>query len=131
MIVDTNLLLRIIERDAGAHGQAARARVEEARIGEPLTVFAATVLEVVFVLESGQAGYGWDRESVSQAVEAIADEPGFAVEHGEQLRVAALMYRDRSIDLHDCYLDALAREHETRILSFDRDLARLGTGERP
>ncbi|MBA2439841.1 MAG: PIN domain-containing protein [Thermoleophilaceae bacterium] len=131
MIVDTNLLLRIIERDAGAHGQAARARVEDARIGEPLTVFAATVLEVVFVLESGQAGYGWDRDSVSQAVEAIADEPGFAVEHGEQLRVAALTYRDRSIDLHDCYLDALAREHETRILSFDRDLARLGTGERP
>ena len=61
----------------------------------------------------------------------LADEPGFAVEHGEQLRVAALTYRDRSIDLHDCYLDALAREHETRILSFDRDLARLGTGERP
>lgn len=131
MIVDTNFLLRTLECDTGAHGRAARARVEGARMGESLSVFAATVLEVAFVLESAQAGYGWDRRSVSEAVEAIVDEPGFAVEHGEELRVAALTYGNRSIDLHDCYLDALARERETRVLSFDRDLARLGTGERP
>lgn len=57
--------------------------------------------------------------------------PGFVVEHEAALRVAATTYRDRSIDLHDCYLDALVRERETSVLSFDRGLARLGTGERP
>ena len=131
MIADTNVLLRVLERDAGVHGRAARARVEAARVGERITVFAATVLEVAFVLESAPAGYGWDRDSVSAAVKAIVDEPGFAVEHADALRGAAKTYRDHPIDLHDCYLDALARERKTRVLSFDRDLAPgLGGGAR-
>lgn len=131
MIADTNLLLRILEGNTGAHGRAARARVEAARTDEPIIVLAATVLEVAFVLESADAGYGWGRDPVAAAVEAIADEPGFSVEHGDALRIAAATHRERSIDLHDCYLDAVARAWRTRVLSFDADLARLGTGERP
>lgn len=131
MIADTNVLLRALAPDAGAQGHAARARVEAARTGEPITVFAATVLEVAFVLESAKAGYGWGRTVVGDAITSIVDEPGFTVEHDAALRVAATTYRDHSIDLHDCYLDALARERATQVLSFDRDLARLGTGERP
>ena len=131
VIADANVLLRLLERDAGAHGRAARARVEAARAGSPIGVLAATVLEVAFVLESAAAGYGWDRAAVASAVEAIVDEPGFAVEHGDAVRRAAATYRDRTIDLHDCYLDAIARERGTRVLSFEADLARLGTGERP
>lgn len=83
------------------------------------------------MLESSAAGYGWDRVGVAAAVEAIVDEPGFAVEHGSALRDAAATYGDRAIDLHDCYLDAIARERGRRVLSFDKDLARLGSGERP
>lgn len=131
MIADANVVLRILDRDSAAHGRAARARVETARSGEPIELLAATVLEIAFVLESSAAGYGWDRAAVAAAVEAIVDEPGFAVEHGLALRAAAATYRARTIDLHDCYLDAIARERGVRVLSFDRDLARLGTGERP
>ena len=132
MILDTNVLLRVLERDAGAQGRAGRARVEAARAtGEALTVLAATVLEVAFVLESARAGYGWNRTSVARAVEAIVDEPAFAVEHADALRLAAAVYRDRSVDLHDCLLHAAALERETRVLSFDGDLARLGSGEPP
>lgn len=131
MIADANVVLRILDRDSGAHGRAARARVEFARSGEPIGVLAATVLEIALVLESSAAGYGWDRADVAAAVEAIVDEPGFAVEHGQALRAAAATYRARTIDLHDCYLDVIARERGLRVLSFDRDLARLGTGERP
>ncbi len=131
MIADTNVLLRMLDGDSGAHGRAARARVEVARASQPIELLAATVLEVGFVLQSRAAGYGWDRAAVASAVEAIIDEPGFAVEHGEALRLAAATYRAHKIDLHDCYLDAVAREGATRVLSFDRDLTRLGTGERP
>lgn len=131
MIADTNVLLRALDRDAGPHGRAARARVEAARGGAPIVVLAATLLEVAFVLESAQAGYGWECAFVGDAITSIIDEPGFAVEHEAGLRVAVATYRDRSIDLHDCYLDAIARELGTRVLSFDKDLARLGTGERP
>ena len=131
MIADANLVLRILDRDASAHGRAARARVERARAGEPIGLLAATVLEVAFVLESAAAGYGWDRAAVASAIDAIVDEPGFSVEHDTALRAAAATYRDRNVDLHDCLLDAIARERGTRVLSFDRDLRRLGTGERP
>jgi predicted nucleic-acid-binding protein len=95
VIADTNLLLRILEGDTGAHGRAARARVEAARTGEPIAVLAATVLEVAFVLESADAGYGWGRDPVAAAVEAIADEPGFSVEHGDALRIAARLIPGR------------------------------------
>jgi len=132
VIVDTNVLLRILEQDSGTQGRAARARVEAAReAGDTLAVLAATVLEVAFVLESRRAGYGWDHASVAGAVEAIADEPAFAVEHRDALRAAATTYRDRAVDLHDCFLHAIAAERETRVLSFDDDLRRLGSGERP
>jgi len=101
-------------------------------------VLAATFLEVAFVLESTASGFGWTRASVASALEAIVDEPGFAVEHGggaarrrgdlarPQRRCSRLLS-----GRHDCYLDAVARERGTRVLSFDKDLGRLGSGERP
>ena len=133
MIADTNVLLRVLEGDPGSHGKAARARVATAReTGEAMTVLAATVLEAAFVLESAAGGgYGWERDAITRAIEAVVEEPAFHVEHGAALRAAAATYRTRAIDLHDCLVDAVARQSATRVLSFDRDLRRLGTGERP
>lgn len=132
MIVDTNVLLRALDRNPGAQTDAVRARIETARsTGGTLTVMSATVLEAAYVLESSRTGYGWDRDAVARAVEAIVDEPAFAVEHAQALRNAAERYRARSIDLHDCFLSLIAEQRNTRVLSFDDDLRRLGTGERP
>ena len=132
MIVDTNVVLRSFDRDAGPQGSAARARVEAARAtGETLTVLAATVLEVVSVLESVRAGYGWERDVIAHAVEAVLDDPAFAVEHEDALREAAVSYRARAIDLHDCFISAIAKQRGDHVLSFDDDLRRLGNIERP
>jgi predicted nucleic-acid-binding protein len=132
VIVDTNVLLRALEGDASAHGEAVRNRIETARAtAQRLTVLSATVLEVAYVLESARAGYGWDRDVIARAVAAVIDEPAFDVEHCEALRQAAASYRARSFDLHDCFLSALANERHTRVLSFDDDLRRLGNSERP
>lgn len=132
MIVDTNVLLRILDGGTGEHAAAARARVRHAReTGDVLHVFAATVLEVVFVLASSGTGYGWNRDAVASAVQAVVDEPAFLVEHGDALKFAASSYRARKVDFHDCYLDALANQLGTRVLSFDGDLRKLGSGERP
>ena len=132
MIVDTNVLLRALDGATDSQAQAVRRHVETARAtGTKLTVLGATVLEVAFVLESARAGYGWGREDVARAVEAIVDEPAFDVEHGEALVDAARMYRTRSFDLHDCYLGAIADQRRTRVLSFDGDLRKLGVSEKP
>jgi len=132
VILDTNVLVRTLDRDPGPQGRAARERVETAReTGGKLTVLAATVLEAAYVLESERAGYGWDRDAVASAVEAIVDDPAFDVEHADALRAASASYRARSIDLHDCLLSALAGERSTKVLSFDDDLRRLGNSEQP
>jgi len=132
VIVDTNVLLRALDGDTSAHGQAVRNRVETARrTGQKLTVLSATLLEVAYVLESARAGYGWNRNDIARAVEAVLDDPAFEVEHSEALRNAAASYRARSVDLHDCLLSAVANQRQTRVLSFDEDLRRLGNSERP
>jgi predicted nucleic-acid-binding protein len=132
VIVDANVLLRSLDRERGPQATAVRARVQAARAtDERLIVMSATVLEVAYVLESAAAGYGWEREQIAQAVEAILEDPAFAVEHERALRAAAVTYRARSIDLHDCLLSAVAQERGLKVLSFDGDLRRLGTGERP
>ncbi len=131
LIADINVLLRSLDGEQTAHSRAARARVQRARLRPPIAVLAATVLEVAYVLESSAAGYGWPRDIVASAVEAIVNDPGFEVEHGQALHAAASKYRDHAFDLHDCFLDAIARQRAARVLSFDADLARLGSGETP
>jgi len=132
VIVDTNFLLRALDRDPTAHAVAVRERVETARASsQTFTVLSATVLEMAYVLESPRAGYGWDRDIVAQAVEAVTAELAFDVEHSTALRHAATSYRARSVDLHDCLLSAIADERHTRVLSFDQDLRRLGNSEEP
>lgn len=96
LIADTNVLLRSLDGEQTAHSRAARARVQRARLGPPIAVLAATVLEVAYVLESSAAGYRWPRDVVASAVEAIVNDPGFEVEHGQALHAAASRYRDHA-----------------------------------
>lgn len=132
MIVDTNVLLRAVGGRDDRRSVAVRERVRAAREDETTySVLSATVLEVGYVLASAAAGYGWERQAVAAAITAITDEPAFAVEHACALRTAAETYRTRSIDLHDCFLAALAVERSTRVLSFDDDFRKLRVRETP
>jgi predicted nucleic-acid-binding protein len=132
MLADANVLLRGLDGSESPHSEAVRKRIEAARAdGLKFTVLSATVLEVVYVLESAQAGYGWNRRDISSAVSAIVNEPAFDVEHGEPLAEAAAVYGSRSIDLHDCLLAAIAGRDGTRVLTFDADLRKLGVAEQP
>jgi predicted nucleic-acid-binding protein len=132
LIVDTNVLLRALEGGTTVQARAVRRRIETAReSGQTMNVLSATVLEVAYVLESEPAGYGWDRDDVARAIDAVLDEPAFSVEHEQAMRDAMAIYRSRSIDLHDCLLSAIAGQRDDRVLSFDADLRKLGNGERP
>jgi predicted nucleic-acid-binding protein len=121
-----------LDGDPGDQGQAARARIAQAREdGRQLTVLAATVLEVAYVLERSSAGYGWLRDAVADAITAVIEDPALEVEHADALRMAVTTYRIRSVDLHDCLLSAIAAERDTAVLSFDEDLRRMGHHEFP
>lgn len=72
MIADTNVLLRALAPDAAAQGRAARARVASIRTGEPITVLAATVLEVAFVWNGALSGQRSRRPSARLTTATIA-----------------------------------------------------------
>jgi len=132
VIADTNVPLRALDADAGRQATAVRARIEAGRTTDArITVLAATVLEVAYVLESAATGYGWDRQDVARAIDAIVNEPAFDVEYAEALAAGTATYRSLSIDLHDCLLAAVATRRGSRVLSFDADLRKLEIGEKP
>lgn len=132
MIVDTNVLVRALADQADPQAERARRRFVDARRAQVrLTVASSTVMEVAYVLGSSSAGYGWRRPAIADAVESLLEESALDVEHAAALRVAVAAYRARSIDLHDCLLDALATQRGTKVLSFDDDLRKLGHRELP
>lgn len=132
MIVDTNVLLRSLDRTAQPQPLAAGRRIASARAARVrLTVLSATMLEMAFVLHSPNAGYHWDKSDVVDALEAVLDDEAFAVEHSVAMKTAVSTYRTRSMDLHDCFLSALANERDIKVLSFDDDLRKLGNRELP
>ena len=104
---------------------------------EQVEVASAEDLGAWLAARHGQAESVWLVRWLKRAgarsvpIDAILDEPAFAVEHATALRQAVVTYRSRSIDLHDCLLSAIAAQRGTRVLSFDDDLRRLGTAERP
>jgi predicted nucleic-acid-binding protein len=134
MIADTNVLLRAFDEQDSDHRERARSSIRKARdCGQPLIVKAATFIEVEHVLRSEKTSYGWSRESICSALFAILGDPGLGVEENEVLTQAVHKYlvTNKGVSLHDCYLNACALEHSTTVISFDRDLQKLGNGVMP
>lgn len=134
MIADTNFLLRALDPEDRGHGRRARERLKQIRGDNQksrIKVFAATVIEVAYVFSGKGAGYGYGPAEVKQALELILEEPALEIEHREALSRAADLHRESGIDFHDCYLAASALAGQDKVLSFDRDLKRLGVALEP
>lgn len=127
MIADTNFLLRALDQGDSDHGHKARKVLERHRIrGHQISVYAATVIEVAYVLRSVAAGYGYSPAEVSEAVHLILEEPALEVESRESLLLATKLHAEKGIDFHDCYLASIAMTNGEKVFSFDADFRKLG-----
>lgn len=133
MIVDTNILLRIIDGPGATAYPAIRDRVEtELEHGGVIHVTAATMHEVVYVLSSHRTGYGFSRAETTDALIALLEAGELTVEHDDVLREAADTYgTTNGVDFHDCYLAALAKQTADVVYSLDADFNKGSLSREP
>jgi predicted nucleic acid-binding protein len=127
VILDTNILLRLIDGAASPQYKKVRTRLEAAlKEGQRLRVDVATIHEVVYVLSSKATGYGYSRPEVAAAVHSLIHAPELTIDRPDALYRAATDYGRASIDFHDCYLAALATESpDEQVYSLDTDFKKL------
>lgn len=135
MYADANFLLRALEQKQASANTKARARLQALRqADDSLRVAPATIHEVVHVLESHRLGYGWARADVGGVLMSLLQEAALELEELAVLTATAATYVSfgkNGPDFHDCYLASKARALDTKVVSFDRDLDRLGAREAP
>ena len=128
MILDTNVLLRLIDGEDGLQYAEVKAKLEDAlKQGQRLRVDVATIHEVVYVLRSKATGYGYSRTEVADTVHGLIRAPELTVERPDALYRAATDYgAQTSIDFHDCYLAAKAVDMPgEEVYSLDGDFKQL------
>lgn len=125
MLVDTNVLIRMVTKHPEAMYRAARTYLEAAEnLGQRLTVHPVHVTEALFVLEGRVYGLkaaeaaGEMRQLLSMEVLEVIDGPAVM----EALR----RYPASGVNFPDVLLAELARMRSTGVVSFDRGLMRLG-----
>jgi predicted nucleic acid-binding protein len=126
VILDTNILLRLIDGAGSPQYKKVRSRLEAAlNEGQKLRVDVATIHEVVYVLSSKATGYGYSRPEVAAAVHSLVHAPELTIDKPDALYRAATDYGTSSIDFHDCYLAARSTESGEEVYSPGKDFKKL------
>lgn len=122
MIVDTNILLRLVDGPASPqHEQAVRLVRDAQDADQTLLVTDATFLEVGFVLRAQGTGYGWAVGDIAKVLNDLLEAVPFTFERASVLRAAVVIYGAKGFDLHDCYLQARALDVGALVISLDGD----------
>jgi len=115
VLLDTNVILRLLRGDEPAHHAQARRLFEQAAQGKVrLVVPTLVVAEVVFVL---QGFYSLGRADIAQLLKDLAATPGVVLPEAGPVMVAADLFGRHGIDFADAYLAALARESKIATLA--------------
>jgi len=115
VLLDTNVILRLLRADEPAHHAQARRLFEQAGEGKlRLIVPTLVIAEVVFVL---QGFYRLGRPEIAQVIQDLAATPGVVLPEAAAVTMAAQILGRHGIDFADAYLAALARESKTATLA--------------
>ena len=118
--LDTNVLLRYFLKDDAA--QAARAGRELER-DERFLIDGIVLCELVWVLE---AGYGFSRTDVADALERILATAQFEIESKDLVLGALADFRGSAADFSDCLIGRRNRSAGApETVTFDRSLKGL------
>ena len=120
--LDTNILIRYITQDDAAQAQRAGRLVSSFSYAEPGFISTATVLELVWVLDSF---YGFTDQNIASAIEHVLATDTFLVENERDVFDAMHALRN-GLD----FADALIAASGTRVgcaqtLTFDKKALRI------
>lgn len=125
LVVDTNVLLRIILDDDPVQTRRAREACARAQHAGGQVYLPQVVLqELVWVLDAVK---GISRGEIIRVVDGLLSMPLWAVEQPRRMAEALRCFEEHAVDFTDAVLAAVAGEKGMDgVLSFDRDMGKLG-----
>lgn len=130
LIVDTNILVRLITRYPQEQYAAAAGLLENAeKLGQTVQVHPIHVAEAIFVLEG--TTYRLTPAQAGLELMSLFEASIWSVREVEPLLAALAAYPESGLDFPDIYLAELARFDRLRVVSFDRKLIRYSRGLEP
>lgn len=123
VFIDTNILVRFTLQDNPQQNKKTREYIADAKQGKvKLTIITEILLEVEYVLRKT---YRIPREQIARNLESLIGMEYFDVVDRDILKIALKIYKLKSLDLVDVILFLKARKANAKVLSFDRDFAKL------
>ena len=120
--LDTNVLARVLVDDAEAPEQCAAAR--KALASAKLVFIPQVVqIELCWLLESA---FGLRHTEIANTLRVLQVNPRIELEHHEAFDATLERFAgDTAWGFADCMIAALAAKHDSKVLTFDKKLARL------
>jgi predicted nucleic-acid-binding protein len=120
--LDTNILVRYILQDDPLQSPKSDAMIASLSGEAEGWIAQATILELVWVLRSKKK---LDRPGIATILDRLLQQNVIAIERGDVLRQALLLFRNGKADFADCLIAASARAAGCEVvLTFDRTAAR-------
>jgi predicted nucleic acid-binding protein len=130
LIVDTNILVRLITRYPQEQYAAAAGLLESAeKLGQTVQVHPMHVAEAIFVPEG--TAYRLTPAQAGLELMGLFEASVWSVREVEPLLAALTAYPESGLDFPELYLAELARSDRLRLVSFDRELIRYSRGLEP
>ena len=126
VLPDTNVILRYLLKDVPEQYAQVEKFFEAVRIGKTKAVILESVLaECVYILLKF---YRVPKQMAVESLIGLLQYKGMANKDKAELVDALQTFAHQAMDIVDCLLLAKARHGKGRLLSFDKDLNRLGKG---
>jgi predicted nucleic-acid-binding protein len=122
-LIDTNIILRFLLGDEPAQTRSATelmSKVDEGKVSVEIKDFV--LVETVWVLETSCRV---PRKEIADTLINLLNLSGIVNANRSMLIQALLSFKETKIDLVDCLLAAYSSP-DTPVISFDRDLKKLG-----
>ncbi len=120
--LDTNVLVRYFAQDdARQSALATRFLEQELSVTDRGYVSLVALIETVWVMESR---YQASPELVGDILNDLLNTATLEVQEAPAVRAALARFRKGGIDLHDCFIVALAAARSARVVTFDAKAAK-------
>jgi predicted nucleic-acid-binding protein len=125
ILIDTNVLLRVLlQDDPQQHKEALASLRRLERAGKKALVCQVVLAELVWVLGRLKKV---PRETLAQMLHGLSSMDVLEFEQRSRMLSALAIYENHSVDFADALLAAAAAEKgHNGVLSFDRDMGKLG-----
>ena len=104
--LDSNVLARFFLQDDAQQSPKANELMQSLTLSDPGWVGVATILELVWVLESKKR---FDRPTIARTLDRLLLQEGIVVEQAEYVHDAVRLFRRGNADFADCLIASSAR----------------------